>query len=59
MLGWMHEVGRGVPKDLGESVRWYRRASAQGNTAASDHLNRLETPRGGTSPSPQKKSTQE
>lgn len=56
MLGWMHEVGRGVPKDLGESVRWFRLAAAQGNTVARDHLKYLETPRKETIPSPQKTS---
>jgi TPR repeat protein len=42
MLGWMHKIGRGVPKNLDESVRWFRLAAAQGNTVARDHLKYLE-----------------
>jgi len=30
MLGWMHEVGRGVPKDLDEAVRWFGLAATRG-----------------------------
>jgi TPR repeat protein len=45
MLGWMHEVGRGVPKDLGESARWFRLAAAQGSGVARDHLKYLEAGR--------------
>jgi len=43
MLGWMHEVGRGVPKDLGEAARWFRLAAARGNSVARDHLRYIET----------------
>ena len=39
MLGWMHEVGRGVPKDLGEVGPLVpARGGPQGNTVARDHL---------------------
>ena len=36
MLGWMHETGRGVPKDLGESERWFRLAAAQALATAAE-----------------------
>jgi TPR repeat protein len=42
MLGWMHETGRGVPKDLGEAERWFRLSAAQGNAVAREHLKYLE-----------------
>src|SRR5664280_1329446 len=29
-LGFMYSQGRGVPKDYGETIKWYRRAAAQG-----------------------------
>ena len=43
MLGWMHEVGRGVPKDLDEAVRWLGLAATQGNDVARVHLKHIET----------------
>jgi len=42
MLGWMHEVGRGVPKNLDEAARRFGLAAAQGNAAARDRLKHLE-----------------
>ncbi len=56
LRGVLYAYGWGVPKDLGESVRWFRLAAAQGNTVARDHLKYLETPRKETVPSPQKTS---
>ena len=43
MLGWMHETGRGVPKNPGEAERWFRLAAAQGNAVARERLKYLET----------------
>ena len=56
MLGWMIEVGRGVPKDSGESVRWYVLAAAQGNAFDRERLKNIEALRKITIPSPKKKS---
>ena len=39
----MHEVGRGVPKDLGEAARRFGLAATQGNDAARGHLKHIET----------------
>lgn len=30
-LGWLYEMGHGVPQDDAEAVRWYRRAAEKGN----------------------------
>ncbi len=37
-LGFMYAVGRGVPQDDAEAVRWYRLAADQGFTAAQVNL---------------------
>lgn len=37
-LGVMYENGFGVPKDLAEAARWYRKAADQGNTDAQFNL---------------------
>ena len=34
----MYAVGRGVERDFGESVRWYRKAAAQGNVKSQYNL---------------------
>ena len=41
LLGWMHEQGRGVPKDVGEAIKRYREASVAGSAAASNRLRAL------------------
>jgi len=38
ILGLMHYRGRGVPKDAGEAVTWFRQAADQGDTAAQFYL---------------------
>ena len=40
-LGYLSEQGWGVPRDLGEAQRWYRRASAAGSAAAMARLGNL------------------
>ena len=37
-LGEMYANGRGVPKDYGEAIKWYRLAAAQGNAVAQSNL---------------------
>lgn len=37
-LGRMNEYGVGVPKNLSEAVRWYRRAAAKGSAQAANSL---------------------
>jgi TPR repeat protein len=53
MLGWMYEVGRGVPKNLGESLRWYRLAADRGNADARARMKFLERSRRESIPSAQ------
>ncbi|GGF45346.1 hypothetical protein GCM10011611_59740 [Aliidongia dinghuensis] len=38
VLGYLYEVGRGVPKDLGESIRWTALAAEQGDGTALSNL---------------------
>ena len=33
-IGWMYELGFGVPKDTNEAVKWYRLGAAKGNLEA-------------------------
>jgi len=33
-LGYMYELGRGVPQDYNEAVKWYRQAASQGHAKA-------------------------
>jgi TPR repeat protein len=40
-LGVMYASGRGVPQDLAEAVRWYRRAAEQGHGYAQFNLGRM------------------
>ena len=37
----MHESGRGVPKDIEEAIRWYRRAAEHGEEAALEKLREM------------------
>ena len=37
-LGILYDQGRGVPKDKGQALRWYRRAAMQGDTFAQNSL---------------------
>ena len=37
-LGYMYESGQGVPKDLDQSVAWYRKAAEQGNASSQHNL---------------------
>lgn len=37
-LGVMYQLGRGVPQDHGEAVRWYRKAANQGHAVAQLNL---------------------
>jgi TPR repeat protein len=34
----MYEYGRGVPKDYGEALRWYRKAAEKGMAPAQDRI---------------------
>jgi len=38
VLGWMYKVGRDVPQDYAESVKWYRRAADGGDARALNSL---------------------
>ena len=40
-LAFMYATGQGVPKDLGESAKWYRLAAEQGRAAAQFNLARM------------------
>jgi len=40
-LGIMYEVGKGVPQDYAEAVRWYRKAADQGLADAQFNLGRM------------------
>lgn len=33
-LGWLYVLGRGVPQDDEEAVRWFRKAAEQGDSDA-------------------------
>ena len=46
ILGSMFEEGLGVPKNLGESAVWYRKAAEQGSQAARKRLDELNSSRG-------------
>ncbi|MDX1251456.1 MAG: sel1 repeat family protein [Gammaproteobacteria bacterium] len=37
----MYLLGRGVPKDAAEAVKWYRKAAEQGITAARINLGNM------------------
>ena len=37
-LGWAYESGTGVPKDTQEAIKWYAKASDQGNDQANARL---------------------
>jgi hypothetical protein len=37
-LGWMYDVGNGIPRDHAEAAKWYRKAAEQGNARAQYHL---------------------
>ena len=37
-LGWMYELGHGVPQDYAQAVMWYRKAATQGDAEAQDNL---------------------
>ena len=34
----MYEYGRGVPKEYGEALRWYRKAAENGMAPAQDRI---------------------
>lgn len=38
ILGFMHELGQGVPRNPAEAVSWYRKAAEQGQVAAQYNL---------------------
>ena len=40
-LGQAYEAGKEMPKDLGEAVKWYRKAADQGNAQGQFYLARL------------------
>ena len=42
-LGKMYESGRGVQQNYKEAVKWYRKASQQGNTDAEYKLIEIES----------------
>jgi uncharacterized protein len=37
-LGWHHEEGRGIEKNLGTAARWYRAAAEQNHPRAEENL---------------------
>jgi hypothetical protein len=37
-LGWMYEIGKGVPQDYSEAAKWYRKAAEQGLGSAQSNL---------------------
>ena len=37
-LGWMHDTGRGAPKDRKTAVKWYKLAAEQGHAFAQGQL---------------------
>ena len=41
-LAECYEKGQGVPKDMDEAIRWYRKAAEQGNKDAEKRLEVLE-----------------
>jgi TPR repeat protein len=41
-LGWCYENGRGIPRDLNEARKWYRKAAVQGHDDARKRLSMLE-----------------
>ena len=41
-LAEMYALGRGVPEDDAEAVRWFQRAAAQGYSGAAADLSRLQ-----------------
>ena len=40
-LGFMYDIGRGVPQDHTEAARWYRMAAEQGGTGAQYQLGHM------------------
>jgi TPR repeat protein len=40
-IGFLHQVGRGVPRDYAQALHWYQRAADQGDAEAQYHLGRL------------------
>jgi TPR repeat protein len=40
-LGYMYEVGRGVPQNYEEAERWYLLSAAQGRVCSQAHLDRM------------------
>jgi uncharacterized protein len=40
-LGWLYVIGRGVPQDYHEAVRWFRKAAEQGDRDAQANLGSL------------------
>ena len=40
-LGWAHEAGLGVAKDLDQAIEWYRKAADHGDESAKRRLNEL------------------
>lgn len=40
-LGWHFEEGKGVPRDLGQAVRWYRAAAEQHHPVAQENLGNM------------------
>ena len=37
-VGACYDIGEGVDKDMGEAVKWYRKAAEQGHSAAQCNL---------------------
>ena len=40
-VGYMHEMGNGVPRDLIEARKWYEKAAAAGNAVGMTNLGNL------------------
>lgn len=45
LLGYMHEIGQGVPQEYSYAATWYEKAAAQGDADAGVHLANLTAQR--------------
>ena len=41
LLGWSYQIGDGVPKDLGEALKWYRKSAVQGYSSAQNDVGKF------------------
>lgn len=40
-LGWSYQIGNGVPKDLAEALKWYRKSAVQGYSSAQNDVGKF------------------